>query len=89
MEFEWDPAKSEANRRVRGFGFEFAILIFDGRTIESEDTRTDYGEVRVRATGEARGRVLIVIYTQRGDVRRIISARPANRKERATWHSGE
>lgn len=55
MRFEWDAAKSEANLLERGFDFEFASLIFDGRTVEVEDHRKDYGEWRVIAIGLADG----------------------------------
>lgn len=87
MRFDWDPAKGERNRRERGFGFEFATLIFEGDTIEWLDDRTDYGEVRVRAIGEVDGLVLHVVFTDRGDVRRIISARITDRKERNRWYA--
>ena len=87
MKFTWDGGKSERNFLARGFGFDFAALIFSGSVLESPDARKDYGELRFRAIGEADGFVLVVIYTDRGDVRRIISARLANRKERALWHS--
>ncbi|WP_353182772.1 BrnT family toxin [Bosea sp. (in: a-proteobacteria)] len=87
MEFEWDEAKSEANRAGRGFGFDFAALIFDGPTLEAPDDRTEYGELRVRALGEAEGFVLAVVFTDRPPVRRIISARLASRKERAQWQA--
>ena len=50
-------------------------------------TAKDYGEARVRAIGEADGLVLHVVFTDRGDVRRIISARLASRKERERWHA--
>ena len=49
------------------------------------DDRADYGEVRVKAIGEVDATVLVVIYTDRDDVRWIISARLANKKERALW----
>ncbi len=49
------------------------------------DDRADYGETRIKAIGEVDGIVLAVIYTDREDVRWIISARKANRKERALW----
>ncbi len=55
MEFSWDPPKSDENRRLRGFDFEFASLIFAGPTLEREDRRQDYGERRVIATGLAQG----------------------------------
>lgn len=79
--------KDERNRRERGFGFDFAALIFEGETIEWPDDRRDYGEARVRAIGEVDGLVLHVVFTDRGDVRRIISARLATRKERDRWHA--
>ncbi|MFL5251817.1 MAG: BrnT family toxin [Rhodopila sp.] len=62
-------------------------MIFEGDTIEWPDNRHDYGEARVRAIGEADGLVLHVVFTDRGDVRRIISARMAHRKERLLWRT--
>jgi uncharacterized DUF497 family protein len=86
MEFAWDPTKSDATYAARGFGFAVAASIFAGRVIEAEDTRHDYGEVRIQAIGQAAiGLVLAVIYTDRGGVRRIISARIASKRERAEW----
>lgn len=67
----------------------FAILIFAGPTIEAHDTRHDYGEQRIRALGEVDGLVLVVIYTDRDDVSRIISASLAGKKERELWQSRE
>lgn len=49
------------------------------------DDRQDYGEIRIKAIGEIDGIILVVIYTDREDVRWIISARIANKKERALW----
>jgi len=86
MDFEWDEAKSERNLRERGFGFDFASLIFVGPVLEAEDRRHDYGEVRMRALGAFEGIVLLVVYTDRDGARRIISARPAKQKERRLWH---
>jgi uncharacterized DUF497 family protein len=84
-EFEWDEAKSELNRRVRGFDFEHAARIFSSPVQTSLDQRRDYGEQRIIAVGEFAGEVLVVVYTDRGSVRRIISARRASRKERHQW----
>lgn len=80
--FEWDLAKSEANLRARGFDFAYAARIFEGPVLEIDDDRTDYGERRVQAIGQCGIDILFVVYTWRGDVRRMISARLANRKER-------
>jgi uncharacterized DUF497 family protein len=85
MEFDWHDAKHEKNLQERGFGFDFAAQIFLGRVLTQVDDREDYGELRIKAIGEADGIVLAVIYTDRDDVRWIISARKANRKERALW----
>lgn len=87
MEFEWDDDKSNKNFAERGFGFDFAALIFEGIVLERRDARFDYGEDRFLATGEINGVLLTVVYTDRGDVRRIISARVANKKERNAWLS--
>lgn len=89
MRFSWDPRKSETNLAARGFDFEFATLIFDGPTLERGDQRADYGERRVVAVGIADGLHLTAIYTDRasgtGAIRRIISARRSNRRERQAY----
>ena len=87
VEFEWDPAKSDATAQRRGIDFTRAAEIFAGRLFEWSDDRRPYGEIRMRALGLSAGEVLHVVYTRRGTVIRIISARRANRKERAQWHS--
>ncbi len=53
--------------------------------LEWEDTRRDYGEPRIMAIGEIDEEVYIVVYTPRKAVRRIISARPASRRERDVY----
>lgn len=83
--FEWDEAKSEATFRLRGFNFANAALIFDGPVLEFDDTRQSYGEQRICAIGRVGPDFLFVVYTWRGDTRRIISAWLANRKERNAY----
>lgn len=85
MDFEWDDAKSAKNRRERGFGFDWAALIFERPVIEWSDVREAWGEGRVVAVGSVEGVIIAVIYTDRDDVRRIISARRARRKEEELW----
>ena len=87
MDFEWDLAKSAATEQSRGISFARAAEIFTGRTLEWTDNRHLYGEARIRALGASAGEVLHVVYTRRGTVVRIISARRANKKERAQWLS--
>jgi uncharacterized protein len=89
VEFEWDEAKHRRNEMERRNGFDVAARIFEGDTLERPDARRGYGEERIRAIGAVEGLVLHVIYTCRGQVHRIISARRANRKERLEWQSRE
>ena len=87
MLFDWDQAKHEWTLAQRGFGFDFAALVFECETVERVDDRFEYGEIRIIAIGEVEGFVLTVVYTDRGDVRWIISARLASRKERKLWNA--
>jgi hypothetical protein len=59
----------------------------DPRRIERVDDRRDYGEDRIQVIGLSAGRVLFVVYTRRGDVIRVISARRANRDERKAYET--
>ena len=85
MGFEWDERKRRTNLAKHGIDFEVARQIFEGRFIEREDRRTSYGEQRMIAYGESGGVVLCVVYTQRGQRRRIISIRRARRDERKDY----
>jgi uncharacterized DUF497 family protein len=90
VRFGWDGRKSDRNLRDRGFDFEFAAQMFDGPTLERDDTRRDYGERRVIALGQVEGITLTVVYTDRAEVgeieRRIISARVSSRRERKAYN---
>ena len=83
--FDWDDAKSNKNFVERGFDFEYASLIFENDTVERVDNRRDYQEERIIALGEIDSVVYCVVYTWRQGVRRIVSARVANRKERNVY----
>jgi uncharacterized protein len=87
MDFGWDQIKSDKNLRERGFGFDYAALVFAGPVIEKIDARFEYGETRIQALGAVGEEVLLVVFNDRENVRRIISARKANRKERRIWQS--
>jgi len=87
MVFEWDEAKSQRNFADRRLPFDVAVVLFDGPTLEAIDDRRDYGELRMKAVGIVRTVCLVCVYTDRGDVRRIISLRSANRKERDDYRA--
>ena len=61
----WDERKSPRHLRDRGVDFGVAPLIFDGPTLEREDTRRDYGERRVVAVGIAQGVALTAVNADR------------------------
>lgn len=83
--FEWDPAKREMNLRKHGVDFVDAVHIFEGLVVEREDRRREYGEPRVVALGSVEELLLAVVYTPRAAAFRIISARRANRDEKAAY----
>lgn len=87
MKFEWDEQKRETNLEKHGVDFEDAKLIFSGQTVEIPDNRHNYGEHRIGAFGEVKNNVFFVVYTQRGEKRRIISARKAGTNERELYYS--
>jgi hypothetical protein len=86
-EIEFDPRKSRANLEKHGIDLPTAARIWDDVVFEREDDRHDYGETRMIALGAIEGRILIVVYTWRGDRRRLISARKANTDESQIYRS--
>ena len=87
VHFEWDPRKRVANLEKHNTDFEIAIGIFEGPIHIRTDHRRDYGEDRFVATGLLDGREMVVIYTLRGQVCRLISARKAREDERAAYRA--
>ena len=85
MEFEWHEAKNQANIRKHGISFEIARLIFEGPVFTRLDTRKDYGEDRYISIGRLEQTLIVVAHTSRKGCVRIISARPASRKERRDY----
>ena len=83
MKFQWDINKARHNLNKHGVQFTDAATIFDDElalTIEDPDS---IGEYRFITMGQdATGRLLIVVYAHRESEIRIISARPATRRER-------
>ena len=88
MKFDWDPNKASANLVKHGVPFRRAILVFeDPNRIDEKDDRKDYGESRTNTIGMVDAALIIcVTHTDRDGITRLISARPANRKERKKYH---
>jgi uncharacterized DUF497 family protein len=87
MGFEWDTDKSAANEAKHGITFLQAAQIFRGPILKSEDGRRDYGEQRFIGLGEHNDVVLRVVFTERGEDIRIISAWKAGRHDREKYQS--
>lgn len=83
MRVTFDTVKREMTLVDRGLDFEDAALVFEGVTVEVEDMRKDYGEVRIICYGTLAGRMVVVGYTPRGAERHIFSMRKANEREQA------
>jgi uncharacterized protein len=81
MQISFDPAKRDKAFAERGLDFADAALVFEGTTLEIEDTRKDYGEKRIICYGQLAGRLVVIGYTPRGSVRHIFSMRKANDRE--------
>ena len=87
MAFEWDERKRRSNLRKHGIDFAAVEPIFRGHLLEEDDKRRDYGERRIKAIGELGGVSLSVVYTWRGERRRLISARRARTDERKAYEA--
>ncbi|MBQ7918538.1 MAG: BrnT family toxin [Lachnospiraceae bacterium] len=86
MKFEWDEEKAAINFRKHGIRFETAIRVFqDERRIERYDYKHSLTEDRYITIGKV-GKVLFVVFVERGRNVRIISARLATRKEEAKYY---
>ena len=90
MEFEWDPEKADLNLTKHGvsfheaatvFGDPLAMTYYDPDHSEEEDRFLTYGH-------SSEGRLLVVSHTDRGEKTRIISARPATRREKKQYEEG-
>ena len=86
MGYQWDPKKAAINQKSHGVDFADAVGVFEddwALTIEEQEVE---GEIRFVTIGmDFLARVLVVVYTYRGDDIRLISARPAIKKERKIY----
>lgn len=90
LDFEWDPRKALSNRRKHGVSFEEAATVFaDPLALTIHDPLHSEEEDRFVTIGESeRLRVLVVVFTERAEKIRIISARFATRRERKQYEEG-
>jgi len=95
--FEWDEAKAEANYRKHGVSFNLAAKAFFDPLCRTEQDRIEGGEYRWQTLGQVNNRLLLMVaHTlscgfedgESFEVIRIISARPATKKERRQYENG-
>jgi uncharacterized DUF497 family protein len=89
MDFEWDPVKAAANLQKHGVDFADATgVFFDDMAITILDDKASE-ERFVTIGADSLGRILVVAYTWRGELIRIISARKATVRERRQYEEDE
>lgn len=85
MQIEFDSHKRDKTLAERSLDFARAGEVFAGVNVTFSDNRLDYGEQRFNTVGMLDGRMVVVAWTPRGEVRRIISMRKTNEREQARF----
>ena len=90
LTFEWDEEKAKRNVRKHKVSFEEASTVFaDPLSLTIPDPLHSEEEDRFVTMGMSiKGRLLVVVHTERGDIIRIISARLATPRERRDYERG-
>ena len=87
MRIEFDNAKRDKTLLERGLDLANAKSVFEGVHFTAQDTRVDYEEDRFITVGCLQARLVVLVWTPRGEVRRIISMRKANDREKTLFAS--
>jgi uncharacterized DUF497 family protein len=85
MDLEFDAAKRDQTLLERGLDFARAQEVFEGMHFTGQDSRINYTEDRFITVGFLDARLIVLVWTPRGNVRRIISMRKANDREKALY----
>jgi len=85
MKITFDPVKRANALTDRSLDFADAEEVFAGKALNIPDERRDYGEPRIITVGLLRGRMVIVVWTPRGNGRHVFSMRKANDREKARF----
>ena len=85
----WDPRKAASNQKKHGIRFSDAeTVLFDTLALTREDARAQ-GEQRFVSIGaDSSGRIIVVVFSYRGQTIRLISARSATSSERKSYEEG-
>ena len=88
MQIEFDDTKRQQTLVERGLDFAEAGEVFAGHTVSAPDDRKDYGEPRIITVGTLQNRMVVLVWTPRGEARRIISMRYAHEHEAQAFGLG-
>jgi uncharacterized protein len=90
LTFEWDDAKAAGNQRKHGISFDEAVTVFgDAGALTYAETDHADNEDRSRTYGlSSKGRLLVVVHTERRNNVRIIGARKATKHEQKIYQAG-
>ncbi len=86
MKLEFDQAKRKKTLLERGLDFARAAEVFVSVHLTGQDIRQSYAEDRWITVGYLDQRLVVIVWTLRGEARRIISMRKANEREKAYYH---
>lgn len=85
MKLAFDVQKRDKTLLERGLDFARAIEIFDGVHFTGQDIRIEYKEDRFITVGWLDASLIVLVWTLRGELRRIISMRKANDREKTLY----
>jgi uncharacterized DUF497 family protein len=81
--YEWDPRKERLNHKKHGVHFSDALAVLEDQfALTMQDPHSECEERWITLGLDTLGRAVVLVYTWRGDVVRVISARPAGARER-------
>jgi uncharacterized protein len=89
IRFTWDAGKADSNRRKHGVSFEEALTVFGDplARIHADPVHSSQERREIIMGHSTRGRLLLVSFTERQGVVRLISARSATRHEREDYEA--
>jgi uncharacterized protein len=81
----YDPSKRKGNKRKHAIDLDECESVFDEPMLTREDTRQAYGEQRLISLGRLKGRIVVLVWTDREDGPRMISCREAEPHEQEAY----
>ena len=89
MDYEWDPAKEWTNRKKHGVAFADAVIALEDELALTMGDSNGHQETRFVSVGmDGHARLLVTVFSHRGDWIRIISCRRATPHERRHYEAG-